>query len=374
MSLLLNEEQVMLADSAREFLQARSPLALQRELRASADALRFAPALWAQVQELGWSASAMPEAHGGLGVGYQGLGAVFEQMGRQLAALPLLSSPVLCAELLLRAGDAGQHTRWLPGLLDGSQRMALALDERSGRHQGAAGVQCRAHADGEGWRLEGEKGFVIDGVGADAYLVVAREGEALALFVVDAQAAGLSVQPQLLVDSRNHARLQLRGVCVGAAQRLSAAPADAALEAALDRGCALLAAEGLGLLRQVFDSTLAYLKERVQFDVVIGSFQALQHRMARLHVELELLESCVRGALAALDGGSEQAPALCSLAKARASDLAQQLGNEGLQLHGGIGVTDELDLGLFVKRARVIQHLLGDGLFHRQRFARLKGF
>ncbi|MEG2045527.1 MAG: acyl-CoA dehydrogenase family protein, partial [Comamonas sp.] len=180
---------------------------------------------------------------------------------------------------------------------------------------------------------------------------------------------------QSLIDSRNSAKVVFAQVALTADMALVATPAAQALDAALDRARACLAAEALGLLREVFERTVAYLKERVQFDVVIGSFQALQHRAARLYVELELLESCVLAALEAIDAGKEAEIALhASLAKARASDLCEKLCNEAVQMHGGIGVTDELELGLFFKRARVLQHTFGDAGFHRNRFAQLKGF
>ena len=382
MTMLLNEEQGMLRDSAREFLQAQSPVALQRRLRDERVALGFDAALWRQAVDLGWTAAVFPEAQGGLAAGYAGLGAVFEQIGRQLAALPLLSSVVLGGELLLAAGDAAQQQRWLPGVLDGGGRFALALDEQRGRHAPHE-IRCAARREAGGWVLDGDKWFVADGIGARWLIVAAREqdedggadqGLGLGLFVVDAESPGVALTPLRLADSRNHARVQLAGVRVAEGMCLAAADAATALDAALDRARVLLAAESLGLLRQVFEGTVAYLKERVQFDVVIGSFQALQHRVARLFAELELLESAVRGALAAIDAGSPELPLLASLAKARASDLCEKLCNEAIQLHGGIGVTDEFDLGLFVKRARVLQHTLGDGHFHRDRYARLKGF
>nr|MBP6753872.1 acyl-CoA dehydrogenase family protein [Alicycliphilus sp.] len=321
-----------------------------------------------------------PEEDGGLGVGYQGLGAVFEAMGRTVAALPLLSSVVLCGELLLAAGTQAQRQRWLPGLIDGQQRLALALDEQGRHHPERIRTQARRSASG-GWVLDGEKWFVIDGIGAAWLVVVAQtlgaegQGEGLGLFMVDATQPGVALQPTLLADSRNHARLTLTGVQVADDLRLPAtAGALQALDAALDRARICLAAEGLGLLREAFERTLSYLKERVQFDVPIGSFQALQHRMARLYTELEMLESCVRAALAAIDAGDPGLALLASLAKARASDLCEKVTNEAVQLHGGIGVTDEFDLGLIVKRARVLQHSLGDGVFHRDRYARLQGF
>ena len=309
MVFLLNDEQRQLADSATEFLNAQSPIALQRRLRDTRAPLGYEPTLWQQVVELGWPAAVFPEEDGGLGVGYQGLGAVFEAMGRTVAALPLLSSVVLCGELLLAAGTQAQRQRWLPGLIDGQQRLALALDEQGRHHPERIRTQARRSASG-GWVLDGEKWFVIDGIGAAWLVVVAQtlgaegQGEGLGLFMVDATQPGVALQPTLLADSRNHARLTLTGVQVADDLRLPAtAGALQALDAALDRARICLAAEGLGLLREAFERTLSYLKERVQFDVPIGSFQALQHRMARLYTELEMLESCVRAALAAIDAG-----------------------------------------------------------------------
>lgn len=381
MSFLLNDEQRQLGDSATEFLNAQSPISLQRRLRDERAPLGFEPALWQQVVDLGWPAAVFPEAYDGLGVGYAGLGAVFEAMGRTLAALPLLSSVVLCGELLLAAGSEEQRQRWLPGLVDGQQRLALALDEQGRHHPERIKTRAQRNAQGNAWVLDGEKWFVIDGIGASWLIVVARvldaqgADEGLGLFMVEAAQAGVTLAPTLLADSRNHARLQLAGVEIADDLRLNAsADGGQALDAALDRARICLAAEGLGLLREAFERTNAYLKERVQFDVPIGSFQALQHRMARLYTELEMLQSCVRAALSAIDTQDAELALLASLAKARASDLCEKLMNEAVQLHGGIGVTDEFDLGLMVKRARVLQHSLGDGVFHRNRYARLKGF
>ena len=284
-------------------------------------------------------------------------------------------------ELLLAAGSEAQRQRWLPGLVDGQQRLALALDEQGRHHPERIKTRARRNAEGDGWVLDGEKWFVIDGIGAPWLIVAARmedaqgAGDGLGLFMVEAAQAGVTVQPTLLADSRNHARVTFAGVAVADHMRLAGAGDGAqALDAALDRARICLAAEALGLLREAFERTNAYLKERVQFDVPIGSFQALQHRMARLYTELEMLQSCVRAALSAIDTQGAELALLASLAKARASDLCETLMNEAVQLHGGIGVTDEFDLGLMVKRARVLQHSLGDGVFHRERYARLKGF
>ena len=381
MGFLRNEEQRQLVHSAEVFLAAQSPVSLQRRIRDSGVAQAMDPALWQQVIDLGWPAAVFSEDDGGLGVGYRGMGGVFQACGRHLAALPLLSSAVLCGSLLSNAGDAVQKARWLAPLIEGRLALALAMDE-SGRHDPHR-IATRARLEGGQWHLQGEKWFVIDGLGADAFVVTARlDGGAgadagagnIGLFVMAADTPGLQVQPLHMADSRNYARMQLAGVLLPADALLAACPDSAqALDAALDLGRICLAAEAMGLIRYAFDTTLAYLKERVQFGVPIGSFQALQHRMARLYTEIEMLQSCVLAALDAIDQGDPELPLLASLAKARASDLCEKAMNEAVQMHGGIGVTDALDLGLYVKRARLVQQCLGDGVFHRARYARLRG-
>lgn len=375
MTMLLSQEQELLKDSAAAFLAEQAPVAQQRRLRDEKVALGFDPKLWQQMVEMGWTVAVLPEAHDGLAAGYLGLGSVFEAIGRNLSPQPLLSQAVMAPELLIRAGSKAQQEHWLPLLAGGQARIALAVDDKSGHHL-AARPSAVARQSGTGWSLSGEKSFVMDGMGADAFVVLADAGEgAPGLWLVPADAPGVSVQRQSMIDSRNMARVQFDKVVLAADMALAGMPAARALDEVLDRARACLAAEALGLLREVFGRTVAYLKERVQFDVPIGSFQALQHRASRLYAELELLESCVLAALEAIDAGDEAKVAeLASLAKAKASDLCEKLCNEAIQMHGGIGVTDELDIGLFFKRARMLQRLLGDGNYHRARYAALKGF
>lgn len=375
MTMLLSQEQELLKDSAAAFLAQEAPVAQQRRLRDAKVEQGFDTSLWQQMVEMGWPVAVLPESHEGLAAGYLGMGAVFEAIGRNLSAQPLLSQAVLAPELLIRAGSAAQQAQWLPLLASGQARLALALEEKSGQHLAAVSAAV-AEQTGTGWSLSGEKAFVLDGVGANGFVVLAVSGEgAPGLWLVPADAQGVSVSPMSMIDSRNMARVRFDKVALSAEMALVARPAAQALEEVLDRARACLAAESLGLLREVFQRTVSYLKERVQFDVPIGSFQALQHRAARLYVELELLESCVLAALEAIDSGREdKVPELVSMAKAKASDLCEKLCNESIQLHGGIGVTDELDIGLFFKRARVLQRLLGDGSYHRNRYAQLKGF
>lgn len=380
MSLLPNDEQRMLSDSARTFLAARSPVAALRALRDRRDERGYDPEVWREIAALGWPAAVLPEAHGGLGVGFQGLGAVFEQIGRHLAATPLLSTVVLGGGLLQRCGTAEQQAHWLPRIAGGDALLALAVDETPRHDPRRTALAATPLADG-GWQLQGRKRFVLDGHVAQALLVLARTGGAdgeaagLSLFLVEAGAPGLQVERTTGLDSRNAATVHLDGVRLAAAAQLGrTGEAFAAVDAVLDQARACLAAELLGLAIEAFERTLAYLKQRVQFDVPIGSFQALQHRAARLHVALELTRSAVAAALEAQDSESAAAAALASLAKAKASDLGTMVCNEAVQMHGGIGVTDELDIGLFLKRARVLQQTFGDATFHRDRYARLEGF
>lgn len=375
MTMLLSQEQELLKDSAVAFLAEEAPVAQQRRLRDEKVEQGFDAKLWQQMVEMGWPVAVLPEEHDGLAAGYLGMGAVFEAIGCNLSAQPLLSQAVMAPEMLIRAGSPVQRAQWLPLLATGEARIALATDEQSGQHLPAK-LNTVAVQTATGWSLKGEKYFVIDGVGANAFVVLAASDEGAAgLWLVPADAPGVTVQRQTMIDSRNMARVTFDQVALTAEMAMVAMPAAKALDEVLDRARACLASEALGLMREVFARTVAYLKDRVQFDVVIGSFQALQHRASRLYVELELLESCVLAAHEAIDSGKEhRVPELVSLAKAKASDLCEKLCNEAIQLHGGIGVTDELDIGLFFKRARVLQRLLGDGGFHRSRFAQLKGF
>lgn len=374
MSLVHDEEQRLLADTARDFLAEQSPVSAQRVLRDRDDALGFAPALWREMVELGWTAVPFSEAHGGLDFGYQGLGAICEAMGRYLTPAPLLSSVVLCGGLLERLTETARTTDLLPPLIAGEWRPALALEEGA-RHR-VLPRTCRAEATADGYRLDGEKTWVLDGLGADAYLVTASlEGGVPALFLVPAETPGVSIERLRLVDSRNAARLLLKGVSLEPGQMLARGEACAGmLERALDRGRACLAAELLGASEALFEMTLEYLKTRKQFDVPIGSFQALQHRCAWLYVELALARSTVMAALEAVDQESEEEASLVSLAKWKMGAVAERVSREAIQLHGGVGVTDELDVGLYLKRIRAVQASLGDGDFHLDRYATAQGF
>jgi alkylation response protein AidB-like acyl-CoA dehydrogenase len=298
-------------------------------------------------------------------------------MGRKLSATPLLSSVVLGGSLVHLAGDSTQQTHWLQAVIGGERRLALAVDERA-RHDPSR-IALEAKVEGQGYRLHGDKFWVVDGLGADAYVVVARtsgqpgDTQGLSLFLVPADTQGLTVSALPLIDSRNSARLQLDRVQVGSEALLGTLDEGwTALETVLDRGRTCLAAELLGMAEQLFETTLEYLKTRVQFDTAIGTFQVLQHRAAQMYIDLALSRSALMAALAALDETDIDAGVrarLVSLAKWKAGDTAINVANEAVQMHGGIGVTDELDVGLYLKHVRVAQSCLGDRDFHCERYS-----
>lgn len=379
MALVLNEEQVMLKDAAAGFLAEKASVAHLRALRDSGDEQGFASEVWAEMAQMGWAGIAIPEAFGGLGYGYTGLGLVLEQAGRNLSASPLQSTVLVAATLVAELGNARQKEALLPAIAGGECLVSLALQE--GLHHAPLDIASTAVRDGDDYVVSGCKLMVLDASSADQFIVIVRSGgsagqeQGLSALLVDADSAGVSVQRRSLVDSRNAGALSLENVRVPAANLLGAeGGAWAGLARTLDIANIGLAAELLGLSTEAFERTVAYLKERKQFGRVIGSFQGLQHRAAELFAELELARSIVLQALQAIDAGEESLALLASAAKAKLCEVAQRATNEAIQMHGGIGMTDEHEIGFFIKRARVAQHTFGDYNYHLDRFARLNGF
>jgi alkylation response protein AidB-like acyl-CoA dehydrogenase len=378
-ALVLSEEQELLQQTARDFTRESAPVAALRKLRDSDDPTGFSRELWDEMVEMGWPGILLPEELGGAGLGYAELGIVQEELGRTLAASPLFASVLLGGNAVLLAGNESQKKEVLPALARGERLLALAYQETP-RHDPYA-VSTRAEPVRDGFRLTGEKRFVLDGHVADQLVVLARtaggprERDGLALFIVDADARGLTRTRTRMVDSRNAALVRLDGVVVDRGNALGA-PGSAAdvLDALFDRAAIALSAEMLGGAQQVFDKTVAYLRERKQFGVPIGSFQGLKHRAAELFCEIELSRSIVLDALRAIDAGSPEVPKLASVCKARLSDSYVRAANEGVQMHGGIGMTDEEDVGLYLKRAKAAALTLGDAIYHRDRYARLEGY
>lgn len=374
MSLVYNEEQQQLDDSAREFLAARCSVAEQRRLRDDKVSEGFSADVWKEMLELGWGGIALPEEYGGLEFGFQGFAPVFDQIGRKLSASPLLSSVVLCGSVIEQLGSEDQRQALLPALIAGEQRLALALHAQDRFRAEDVGVTVQA--DGDSYLLNGNGIWVPDGLQVDGWLVAGRlENGDVAVFHVPAEATSVTVKPVQLLDSRNHARLSFDQVRLPASARLGGSnDACQALERAVDRGTACVAAELLGMAETMFAMTLDYLKTRTQFGVAIGSFQALQHRVSWLFVDLQLARSAVMGAFEALDSGNAsetERKQLVSLAKWKAGETAHKISAEAVQMHGGIGVTDEYDLGLYLKRVRVAQVMLGDSDFHCERYGQM---
>ncbi len=382
MALVLNQDEQLLKDSAQSFCLHSAPISVLRKLRDSKDETGFDRNLWKQMVELGWAGMAIDENYGGFGFGYSGLGIVLEESGRSLISSPLIASVLLGATVISKLGNESQKETLLPQIVSGELLLALAIDEHA-VHQPSL-VRTKAEANGDSFVINGSKTFVLDGHVANKVLVTARtsgdEGSetGISLFLVDAETEGLHIVRTMMVDSRNAANITLKNVKVSAAERVGEIDtAFPILDEALDVGRIGLAAEMLGSVQELFDRTLDYLKQREQFGVLIGSFQGLQHRAADMYSEIELCKSTVRAALASLDDPEKTAKEkaiIASVAKAKLSDVFCHVSNEGVQLHGGVGMTDEFDIGFFMKRARVAQQFLGDSSFHRNRYAALLEF
>jgi alkylation response protein AidB-like acyl-CoA dehydrogenase len=368
----LKEEHTMLRDAAKAFVTEQMPTTHLRALRDANNSDGFDRALYAQMAAMGWCGVLVPEAHGGSGLDYRAIGLVLEECGRTLAPSPLLSTALICASALLLGGNDAQQSEWLPKIAAGEALLALCVDE--GAHHGPEKIALRAAPDGDGYVLQGEKAFVADGHVADVLLVAAREGAGIALFLVPADAPGVTRTRLTTIDSRSAADISFNQVRIAAGDKLVASDGGDLVTQVLDRARIGLAAEMLGIATQAFEVTADYLKTRTQFGQLIGSFQGLQHRAAKMLTDLEQTKSCVYAALSALDEGRADIAEYASLAKARAGDTLHVVTNEMVQMHGGIGMTDAADPGLYIKRARVTEALYGSASFHRDRYAHLLGF
>jgi alkylation response protein AidB-like acyl-CoA dehydrogenase len=373
MALVLNEEQLMLKDSARDFLKGRAPVSHLRNLRDSANEEGFSRELWSEMVEMGWPAILVPEKYGGLEYGYTGMGIILQECGRTLTPSPLLSTSMMGAAAIARDGSEAQRDAILPGIASGKRLLALAYDESS-RHAPHK-VNTEARADGAAYRISGTKVAVLDGHIADMFIVSARTGQDLSLFLVPARARGVTVEPYQVLDTHLAANVSFECVEVGQQDLLgSLNDGIRTLDIILDVGRVGVAAELLGITQEAFERTIDYLKERKQFGVTIGSFQALQHRAAHLFAEIEMCKSLVIKALQTLDNGTDGVAELVSLTKAKLTETAHLATTEAIQMHGGIGMTDDFDIGFFLKRCRILESLFGDQYFHLDRFARERGY
>ena len=379
MALILNEEQQSLKDIAREFLQKNAPVTHFREIRDTKNELGYDEALWKEMVDLGWSGILIPEEYGGFDFGMVGMGSIFEEMGKTLTPSPLFSTGVLGASLISLGGNNSQKQSLLPKIVDGSLITALALEE--GNRHSPYSINTKAVKDGDNFKISGEKTFVIDGHTAGLLIVAARtdgsidDSSGISLFLVDPNSKGIEITKTSMVDSRNAASIQFKDAIVSSSEILGEQNNGAGiLEEVLDRAQIAISAEMLGNASQAFDITLEYLKERKQFGAVIGTFQALQHRAAEMYSELELTKSSVIAACNAVDENSNDLKRMASLAKFKAGETNYLVTNEAVQMHGGVGVTDEYDVGLYMKRARVTEQIFGNSEYHLDRYATLSDY
>jgi alkylation response protein AidB-like acyl-CoA dehydrogenase len=379
MALVLTEEQSMLRDSARGLISAKAPVSHMRQLRDAKDATGFSRELWKSFAAMGFSGLLVPEEFGGSALGCVEAGIVMEEIGRTLMPSPFLSTAVLAASALSRGGSAAQKAEHLPKISKGELIAALAVDE--GVKHRPLQTELKAVRSGNGFKLSGAKALVVDGHVADLLIVAARsagaagESNGITLFLVDPKAKGLATERTIMVDAHNAARIEFADVEVNADHVLGEVDqGHALLEGVLNIGRGAVASEMVGLSEEVFSLTVTYLKDRKQFGKAIGEFQALQHRAAQLYIDIEITRAAVLKALQTLDANFDGAANAVAVAKARAGTTATRAVQEGVQMHGGMGMTDQFDIGFFMKRARVCEELFGDANFHADRLARMRSY
>ena len=379
MALLFNEEQQYLKDTAKDFVQKNAPINHFRELRDSKDETGYSKELWKQMAELGWAGVLISEEYGGSDFGMVGMGGILEETGRCLVPSPLFATALLGASLIGLGGKADQKKDLLPKIAKGELTTAFALEEGS-RHTPYR-ISTTAEKKGKDFVLNGKKTFVLDGHSADLIVLAARtsggieDQSGISLFLIDPNSTGLQRKRTHMVDSRNASEIYLKGVEVSETKLLGELDAGfSIIEEVLERGQIGISAEMLGNTLEAFDITLEYLKERKQFGAVIGSFQALQHRAAVMFAEIELTKSSVIGALNAVDENSNDRSRFASLAKFKAGETLHLVSSEAVQMHGGVGVTDEFDIGFFLKRSRVAEQIFGSSDYHLDRYATLSEY
>ena len=374
MALIINEEQQMLKTSTKEFLDLKSPLSCLRDLRDNSYKT-YDKELWMEMVEMGWTALTIPEKYNGLNFGYVGLGQLLEEMGRKLTLSPIVSTVLLSSTLISLSKNEILKAKLFQEIMNGSKLVSVAHEE--GVHHNPDMLNSLLSKKGERYVLNGNKNFVIDGSLSD-YLIVSSKDESgsnTMLVLVDSKSDGISFNNKVHMDSRTYSDISFNNVKVEESSFLSQGnDGNSILEKTFDIARVGLAAEMLGSIQEAFEMTMNYLKEREQFGVKIGSFQALQHRSAIMFGEIELCKSIVLKSLQAIDSDDSNLPKLASLAKAKLGMTFKLVSNEAVQMHGGIGVTDDADIGFFLKRARVIQRTLGDSNYHLDRLAKMNNY
>ena len=379
MKLVLNEEQQMLSDSAKDFAANRTPVNHFRSLRDNNDPLNWDKDVWKEMVDLGWSGILIPEEFGGSDFGLAGISVIMQEVGKTLTPSPLFATAVMGASAINTFGTQEQKAEYLPKIAAGNITTAIAIDEES--HHAPFNSMAQAELVGDEWVLNGKKKFVVDGASADILIILARtsgikgDKAGLTLFIVDASHTGVEIIKTDMADCRNYANIVLDNVTISKDALLGDQESGGeAIDKILDEGRIALSAEMLGNSEAAFEMTLNYLKERKQFGVLIGTFQALQHRAAEMFCEIELTKSAVMAAMQGADENNNDLQRMASLAKSIAGETLYLVSNESVQMHGGIGVTDEYDIGFYMKRARVAEVIFGGANFHQERYANLSNF
>ena len=379
MKLVLSEEEQFLKDTAKNFAEERSPISHFRSLRDNNDPNLWDKNIWLEMVKLGWPGILIPEEFGGSNFGVTGIGVILQECAKTLMPSPLFATGVLGAYAISEFGNDDQKNNYLPKIVNGEITTALAVDEIS--HHDPSATELIAKKNNSGFTLSGKKIFVIDGASADLLIVLARtsgskgDSTGLSLFFIDSDQSGIEAKKLDMADSRNYANIYFNDVSVDKSSLLGdLETAGETVESILDIGRIAISAEMLGNAESAFEITLDYLKQRKQFGALIGSFQALQHRAAEMFCEIELTKSSVLAAMRAADENSNELQRLSSLSKTVAGETLHLVSNEAIQMHGGIGVTDEYDIGFFLKRARVAEQIFGSAKYHTERYANLSGF
>jgi acyl-CoA dehydrogenase len=379
MKLILNEEQQFLKDTAKNFAEERTPVNHFRSLRDNKDDLLWDKDTWKEMVNLGWSGILIPEEYGGSNFGLAGISVILQECGKTLTPSPLFATGVLGAYAISQYGTEEQKKKYLPQIANGEITTAIAIDESS--HHNPLNINTSAVSKDNSYILNGKKVFVVDGASADLLIVVARtsgkteDSTGLTLFLVENNQPNINVVKLDMADSRNYANITFSDITVQKENILGDIEAGGeAIENILDIGRIAISAEMLGNTEAAFESTINYLKERKQFGVLIGTFQALQHRAAEMFCEIELTKSSIMAAMQGADNNSNELQRLASLAKTMAGETLHLVSNEAIQMHGGIGVTDEYDLGFYLKRSRVVEQIFGCSKFHTERYANISGF
>ena len=374
MTLIINEEQKMLKESTKEFLDSKSPLSSMRNLRDN-NFQTYNKDLWVEMVEMGWTSLTIPEKYNGLNFGYVGLGQVLEEMGRKLTVSPIISTVLMSSTLINLSKNEILKTKLFQEIMNGSKLLTLAHEE--GKHHNSNSLDTLISKEEDFFVLNGKKNFVIDGSISDYLIVSAKDesGSNTLIVLVDADTNGIKFNHKVHMDSRTYSDITFNNVKIEKDNFLSSnGDGFSIMDKTFDIARIGLASEMLGSVQEAFEITMAYLKEREQFGVKIGSFQALQHRSALMFGEIELCKSIVLKALQSIDSNDSNLSKQASLAKAKLGLVFKLVSNEAVQMHGGIGVTDDADIGFFLKRARVVQRILGDSNYHLDRLAKINNY